>query len=309
LKTIKRLSLIAALLVAVTASAALADGREALRLRLDSIDVETQVRKRSGKPIDDLEAAGAALRDSLMGMRSTSPSAASDDDGTPGNFFSSLGPTLTSLWESAVSFKPSGLFDWVIVGTGAVAVLSVLLLLIGIIAGRRKKKTTDKKAPAAVKKINLARTETMPAFPDIPTTGSTYDFKGRLPDNPPPPPTQPQVPAELESLMDTLRKVSPIQQQQQATPPQPPAEPAFSSPPPPPPPPQPYTPPTPLIVTAPDSSPSQRKRNANIPKAGSPGFNESVIADAKNGLSDIEISRRYHISVDQVRLMLRMKQD
>jgi hypothetical protein len=46
-----------------------------LRQRLDSIEVETQVRKRQGKSIEDLEAASADLRDTLVGLRGKAPQA------------------------------------------------------------------------------------------------------------------------------------------------------------------------------------------------------------------------------------------
>ncbi|MDR2692654.1 MAG: hypothetical protein LBB74_00355 [Chitinispirillales bacterium] len=280
---------------------AIADSRETLRQRLDSLAVETQVRKRSGKPIDDLEAASATLRDSLVGMRSDAPSAASEPDGgTPaGTFLLSTGAAISSFLESAISFKPAGLFDWVIVGTGVVAVLSGLLLFIGILAGRRKGKKKSAALPAP-KQINLAPAKTLPTFPDAvhkSADGSTYNNRG-LPEvagQMPPPP----VPPALESLMKDLR-VAAQQSQPQPQPPPPPPQPAE-----PPPPPA----PSPLIANAADSSPSTRARGANVPQKDTPGFRDSVAADAKSGMSDVEISRKYHIPADQVRLMLRMKQD
>ncbi|GBU22042.1 hypothetical protein R80B4_01945 [Fibrobacteres bacterium R8-0-B4] len=291
-----------------------ADSRDTLRQRLDSLEVETQVRKRSGKPIDDLEAAGAALRDSLVAMRSNMPPAGPEPEGTPGgSFFSSIGAEISSFLESAVSFKPNGLFDWIIVGTGVVAVLSGLLLFIGILAGGRKGKKKVA-APNEPKRINLAAApaDTLPILPDAaqpkPVSGSTYNIKG-LPETaaqiPPPP-----VPPALEELFGNLRNIA--TQQSQPQPPQsaPPAPTAFQ-PPPPPPPPAPLQPPSapmPLIAAATDQPPSTRTKGANIPQMGSPGFSDSVAADAESGMSDVEISRKYHIPTDQVRLMLRMKQ-
>jgi hypothetical protein len=308
MKTAIRLSVLAALLAALAVPPALADSREQLRQRLDSLEVETQVRKRSGKPIDDLETAVAALRDSIVGMRSAASPAAPDPAEKPslfsGKFFSSIGSDIASFLESTVSFKPSGLFDWIIVGTGVVAVFSGLLLFIGILAGRRKKGAAAEKK---VRKINLAPTDTLPALPpDEPKTPepTTYNFKG-LTNAPPPPP--PPVPQGFDSLMDTLRKMSETQQPQQQQPPTPTFEPP--PPPPPPAPPPPPPPPQPLVVNAPDSSPSSKTRDAAVPKIGSPGFSDSIAADAKSGMSHVEISRRYHISVDQVKLMLRMRQD
>jgi len=304
---------LAALAVILTAGAVLADSRETLRMRLDSINVETQVRKRLGKPIDDLETASALLRDSIVGMRSASPSAAAEPYGAPdSSFLSSVGSKISSLLGSAVSFRPTGLFDWIIVSTGVVAVLSGLLLFIGILAGRRKGKKKAA-APPAPKRINLAPPETLPPLPDPvpkPGAGSTYNNRG-LPEAaaqiPPPP-----VPPALASLFDTIHKV-------QTPPPLIPPPPQFQPPPQPQPlPPAPKAPeptplppsaPPPLVINAPDSSASTKTRGRDIPKAGSPGFSDSVAADAKSGMSDVEISRKYQVSVDQVRLMLRMRQD
>jgi len=295
------------LLIAVTAASVFAESRETLRARLDSINVETQVRKRSGLPIDDLEAASAALRDSIVRMRSSAPSGDSDPAGDPsdpgGGLFSSIASKISSFLETAVSFKPAGLFDWVIVGTGIVAVLSGLLLFIGLLAGRKgKKKNAASKEP---KRINLAPADDRPpVFPDPaskPGAGSTYNSRG-LPEiaaQMPPPP----VPPALAELMGKIREASPPPAPTAFRPAEPPPPPA----PPPPPPSQPPAPPS-LIAAAPDS-PRQRTRGMDVPKAGTPGFSDAVASDSKSGLSDVEISRKYHISVDEVKLMLRMKQD
>jgi len=319
MKTAKRLFVPTALLImALTVPFARADSRETLRSRLDSLAVETQVRKRAGLPIDDLETASAAVRDSIVRMRSSAPSEGSEPSETPSGFggqlLSSIISKVSSFLESTLSFKPAGLFDWIIVATGIVAVLSGLLLFIGIAAGRRKAASKKK---AEFKRMNQAPDASgMPTvLPEPPKFGqtSTYNSKG-LPDiasAAPPVPPPPTVPPELEALMGKLRSVTP-QTQQQPQPIEPPLPPPPPPPPPLPPPPPPPPPPPKrldLVVNAPDSSPSQRTRGRDIPQAGSPGFNDAVAADSKSGMSDVEISRKYKVSVDQVRLMLRMKQD
>jgi ABC-type transporter Mla subunit MlaD len=129
----KQMRLLAQALLAVQIALAVAlpvlsDSRDALRQRLDSLEVETQVRKRSGKPIDALEAASAQLRDSIVGMRSAlPPEAVPVPAGGDGAFFERTVSAFASFLDSAFSFKPAGLFDWIIVSTGVVAVLSGLL--------------------------------------------------------------------------------------------------------------------------------------------------------------------------------------
>jgi hypothetical protein len=194
---------LAALAVILIAGPVLADSREALRQRLDSINVEVQVRKRMGKPIDDLETAAAVLRDSIVGMRSASPYAADEPSGaSDSSFLSSIGSMLSSLAGSAVSFRPTGLFDWIIVSTGVVAVLSGLLLFIGIVAGRRKGK---KKTAAAqgYKRINHATAESpLPVLPDPPKPAAVYNIKVQ-PDGVPPPPPVPPALADLPAPAST----------------------------------------------------------------------------------------------------------
>jgi hypothetical protein len=305
MKMAKRLFLPVALLVVLTAPSVAADSRETLRTRLDSLSVEIQVRKRMGKPIDDLEASIATLRDSIVWMRSASPSAglepvAGEESAFGGKFLSSVGAAVSSFLESTVSFKPNGLFDWIIVGTGVVAVLSGFLLFIGILAGRRKGK--KKTGEDNFKRINQARAGTLPVLNDPPKPGSAYGFKGQTPAAPTVPPPPP-VPPALEEVLTSIRNSNPKPKS-----PPPPLEP----PPPPVPPPPPPKPrggglPPDLMVNAPDSSPSSRTNVRDVRKMGSQEFSDSVVNDSKSGMSDVEISRKYHVPVDQVRLMLRMK--
>lgn len=295
-----------ALIVALSAPSVLGD-REVLRQRLDSLNVEMQLRKRGGKPIDDLEAESAVLRDSIVGLRASPAGGGLPAESPPGGSVWDRGvAAIASFLDSALSFKPSGLFDWVIVGTGVVALLSGLLLFIGLVAGRRKGAAAKNKAmPPEARKVNLApQTSRQPAVPAaLPDAfpgarGAAYRYNG-LPAAAAPGPMLPsQIPPEFETLMQNLRDA--------ASAPQP--APAMEDALPPPPPPPKTPPPSQLIVEGTGASASAR-RGANIPKAGSPGFGELVAADSKSGLSDVEISRKYQISVDQVRLMLRMKQE
>jgi hypothetical protein len=295
----------AALLMALIAPSAFSD-REALRQRIDSLDVETQLRKRSGKPIDDLEAEIAKLRDSVVELRSSSPgegAPAAESDG--GSLWESAAAAVSSFLDSAISFKPSGLFDWIIVGTGVVAVLSGLLLFIGLLAGGRRGAAGKKSARPPARTVNLApqtgrQTAVQDAVPDpLPAKGAAYRYNGMPEINAPQEPQQ--IPPELETLMQNLRKAAPPPTQPQTE---------VVPPPPAPPPKAPPQPPSPLIVEGLGSSlPPYARRGAAVSKAGSQGLNDMIVADSKSGLSDVEISRRYQISVDEVRLKLRMKQD
>ena len=319
----------AVFLMGFWACAAAADYGLEMRQRLDSLEVETQVRKRQGKPIEDLEAASAELRDSLTGLRTAParPAAAREERDEGG-----LPPYLEKIpfIEDILAFRPSGAFDWVIVGTGAVALLSGLMLFIGLFAGRKKKRAAPPKKQQASRKINLAPTSTQRAVPEANNNNSE-------------PPPRDSV-AEFQALVENLRKVAPTPPPK-APPPFAAAEPELpprrTTPPPPkepeprraPPPPEEPPAPLPLIVNAPDTPQqpmppqppppplsgkplasevlSARKPPPMPPPAGTgfPAFSTLVIAAAKDGIDDIEISRRYQLSVDQVRLILRMERN
>src|SRR5215510_6451643 len=80
----------------------------------------------------------AELRDSLLNLRGgAAPRAASPQEyAEQGNALFGGIPFL----EDIASWRPGDAFDWVIVGTGAVALLSGLALAIGLFAGKKKKR-------------------------------------------------------------------------------------------------------------------------------------------------------------------------
>jgi hypothetical protein len=314
-----------------------------LRQRRDSVEVETQTLKRQGKPIEDLEALSAKLRDTIESLRGKAPQAAAQREEPEKQGL----PYLDKIpyIEEILAFRPSGAFDWVIVGTGAVALLSGLMLLAGLFAGRKKKRAAVPKKQQVSRKINLAPTSTQQrAVPDVNNNNNE-------------PPPRDSV-AEFQSLVENLRKVSPPPPKMQSpfamgdyeprtyAPPPAAKEPEPRRPaPPPPPPPPPEEPaaPAPLIVNAPEtpSSPSPPVALSGKPLAsevlsartppvpppsvptaagsppkppqaggtGFPAFSTLVIAAAKDGVDDMEISRRYQLSVDQVKLILRMERN
>jgi len=307
--------------VCVFAAPAAADPGLALRQRLDSLEVEKQVRKRQGKPMEDLEAVSAELRDSLIGLRANAPQAAPQKETEQGASSFSKIPYIDDI----LAFRPSGAFDWVIVGTGAVALLSGLVLVAGLFTGRKKKRTAVPKKQQVSRKINLAPTATQRALLEA--------------NNNEPPPPRDSV-AEFQSLVENLRKVTPTPPQTAGAPPFPVREPeprAYAPPPrvpsplvanepeprkavpaPPPLPPPAPVPPPPLIVNAPETPApppaglsgkplASEALSARTPGPAVGAFSDLVIVAAKDGLGELEISRRYQLSVDQVRLILRME--
>jgi hypothetical protein len=357
--SLARITIVACAFFALSAPVASqsADRSLELRQRLDSLEVEKQMRKRQGKPIDDLEAATVGMRDSLLDLRLADTAPAQGQAREKGGGFSL--PEIPFL-SDALAFRPAGIFDWIIVGTGFVALLSGLMLVVGIVAGRKKKVAAPKKKVVS-RKINLAPTGPQAAvgngggpqqkygqFNDGGAkpfgAGATYGYNGRMADGGAGAARRDDgIPDNLQTLVEHLRKVAPPAQQPAAPPPPPPA---------PPPPPPPPSPPPPLIVNAPDEPPPPVKRHAPPAKqrgapvnsalpglaspepdisgqelseiglsgpgfpgappaagAGTQAFNDVVVAASNSGLSDTDISKRYQISVDQVRLILRMNQN
>ncbi|MCL2182446.1 MAG: hypothetical protein FWB85_03130 [Chitinispirillia bacterium] len=284
--------------------------RAGLQGRIESLELEIQNRRRQGKPIEDLEAAAALLRDSVSVLRGSAAYTPASPDGPAeerGGGFS-----LAALWEGALSFKPRGMFDWVIVGTGFIALLSGTVLIIGLIVGS-KKRPAPKNKDKVVTRMDLRPTGQQPVIPGLPNigepdksappvglrhSGTMYNNTGRVQSVPadappiiPPLPPPPDPMANLQSLMDSLRKAAPPPEEKVPQPPKPL---------PPPPPPK----PRPLIVDAPDNEPPVPVRPAGAEPPGS--VNDRILAASQEGLSDLEISRRYQIGIDQVRLILRM---
>jgi hypothetical protein len=325
-----------ALLVLLAVGADANDPRFDLRQRLDSIEVETQLRKRQGRPIGDLEAAADALRDSLIGLREYASVHELDQYPPSKNSFWAQLASKVPFMEGVLAYRPGSMLDWVMVGTGAVALFSLLLLAIGLFVGRKKRAGAkkDKKKERAVSRMNLAQTGSHPAVGSYaaaerqPGTGAAYGANGRMLKPAPDAQREQEQMASLQSLMEQLRKVAPPPEPPPvqpapvpiyAPPPEQTYVPPFVSPPPAAPvaaaplPPEPAAPP-PLILNAPDNLPPPPLVSMGPGTGASSGplhaaaINELVAAAAESGLNEQEISRRYQISVDQVRLILRMKQ-
>ncbi|MDR0306184.1 MAG: hypothetical protein LBI42_05010 [Chitinispirillales bacterium] len=265
-----------------------------LRHRLDSLEVEKQTLKRQGKPLSELETMAAQLRDTLSTLRAIPESVHQEAQASKSfPFFSSL-PFSFPQW--VLSFHPRSFFDWIIVATGLVALLSGFLLIIGIIHTLRAKKRNAK--PKMVgRRINLAASSdresaiTAPEIPKIdpnvqpPSGFSGYDFAGRRPD---------QVKSRVQNktpladdnpidrLRERIRNAEPSEQQTAAAP---------------------------LFASAPPESPQLPKLPHQLKQqysASGLSTQELVMAASQEGLNAQEISRRCQISIDQVNLILRM---
>ncbi|HEX7510045.1 MAG TPA: hypothetical protein VF335_01985, partial [Chitinivibrionales bacterium] len=119
-----------------------------LRQKLDSIDVEKQIRKRKGMALDDLEKTAATIKDSITALRQN----AEKYDQTPSEHRSAQSEEAAgSTVRLTQKYMPRNVFDWVVLIAGAVAVIAGVILCIGLcsmIFGKLKSKKTG--APRAV---------------------------------------------------------------------------------------------------------------------------------------------------------------
>ncbi len=123
----------------------LTEKRSSLSRVLDSLQVEKQLRKREGRPIDRLDARTAALRDSMEAVRRRLAALNAIRDHGESDSEGSVPSTF-------LSWRPGTAFDWVIIAVAATAAGSGILLLFGILASLRqanyrRKKTVSRSAP------------------------------------------------------------------------------------------------------------------------------------------------------------------
>ena len=295
-----------------------AAGRLELRQRLDSLEVEKQTLKRLGKPLFELEAAASRLRDTLLAMRpnTTLPE---QPQSSSGKSFSLPFSLLTSI--SGIPFAPRNFFDWFIIATGVVALVSGFLLVIGILhtARAKKRRAAPPKAKSAAKttktknvknniskRMNLAPAENsgaapapeipkiapLPAQPSaaLPQTPSNafggYDFSAKRSG---PLRAETQNKKDLPNVNNNVNdeKTIALLRERVLSAPAPERQTAAA----------------PLFVNSDQLPPPKTSAPAPRPAADS---RHLVMAASKEGLSAQEISKRHQISIDQVNLILRM---
>jgi hypothetical protein len=123
--------------------------RNRLVTQIDSLNIEKQLRKRTGKAIDDIENQQTIYLDSLNSLRKTIQS----------GFIASENHTENNRSLSHNSFAhPKTFFDWLIVVTSAVAILSCLILISGILRAAAKKMKPKSKTQQPIKNKPQHRT-------------------------------------------------------------------------------------------------------------------------------------------------------
>lgn len=230
--------------------------KKILSARLDSIEMEKQTRKRKGEPLGDLEEECGRIHDSIAALRveilETDESILQRRKAAGKESF--IAPFLKPF------FKPAHVFDWIIIVVGFIALLSGIVLIIGLITTvfRRSKRKLKPSVRPQPKKFH---SEKLPqGSPKVPPSDSyiTADKDDRGIDT-----LRRRMQKDIEDIQRFNTDDSPF-------------------------------------ATRDDEHEAQTERE------NKDTVREQIIRAAREGLDVQEISRRYHISSDQVSLILRV---
>jgi hypothetical protein len=162
--------------------------RTQLGVRLDSLEMEKQNLKRCGTDITALERHCRMVKDSLTQLRTLMQQGSKTIATQPPT--TTARPPFSFNLKPLLSFRPADLFDWILVGTAAVALLSGLVLLTTFFGSLTRKK---KRTP---------RTVTAPPSPTPAPRQASYK---KTPSHSAPPPPPPQTPLPIEHI-DSIRR-------------------------------------------------------------------------------------------------------
>jgi hypothetical protein len=151
--------------------------KKMLSARLDSIEMEKQIRKRKGESLEDLEIESKKIHDSIVVLRTelsryTDPVSLSEKDSDTKLFSSfSLKPLI----------NPVSLFDWIIIIVGIIALLSGIILAIGLVHTLffRKNKKSQSSAHILPKRLDSRPESDRPVELPSSVSGKTTDKETR----------------------------------------------------------------------------------------------------------------------------------
>lgn len=254
--------------------------RQALVLRLDSLELAKQDLKRLGKDISELDRSTTVIRDSLSALRSVIAAQPLRPEAAPKTRVETTTPerSVSLPGGRGVIALPQNPLDWLIVGIGGVAILSGIVLLVGLVqswvggAGARKRR---ERAPTASEKKAQNRIAPLPGAPRAVPPVKTGPAEA----------VHPRPVPETEA-MEALRKRmgqddAAARSVREARPPGA----------------------TPRVRN--EVSPARSRSTA--PTTGG-DMKDAVLAAAREGLSPQDISRKFQLSTDQVTLLLRVTQ-
>ncbi len=240
--------------------------------RLDSLELEKQWLKRKGRSIEDLERATDLIKDSIVAIRTRIAAGEGGvaDRKQTGEEVVAPVSRMSLLWRDWCSFLPKTIFDWIVVAITGLAVISGVVLIIGIFGFISRGMKRKKKAVS-------------PLHDMFSGTEGTDLFKGIS--------KVPQTPAESEEerINDIRRRAAwpdpgmrgENNNRSSSLPARPPFNGSGDN----------------EVISAPLVPMEGR---------GPQEIKRQVECAARQGLDVQEISRRFHLSADQVSLILRV---
>jgi hypothetical protein len=240
--------------------------KHALSEKLDSVDLEKQLRKRRGESLEDLEKTAELLKDSIAIVKQQLPGISSEAQDSNGKN-AVLGERAAGWVRPFQKFLPKTFIDWMVDIIGLIAIISGVVLIIGIF-GLLSKKFNKKKKEAPLPR---------PLHEIFPRSyaADAYDRIPKVPSGP----TE-----EKDETIASLRKRM-VEAPEKAQ----------------------------RDEVAPPALDDSAAADGVTGKSRAPAADEDprtlkaqVIRAAQQGLDVSEISRRFHLSSDQVSLILRI---
>jgi hypothetical protein len=178
---------------------AMIEKKQTLTARLDSIELEMQMRKRQGEDLEKLETLSQQLRDSVALLREQIDARVDAVGG-----ITTVAPPGISI-PGLEWFEPEGTFDWVVLGVVAVALLAGLVLVLSLIRAaatrKRRRPVRSRQAADAPSRPPVPP----PARPDPPSAASAS------------PANADRSNEELESLLQRIQQDGERRQQQKSS--------------------------------------------------------------------------------------------
>jgi hypothetical protein len=248
--------------------------------KLDSIDIEKQLRKRKGESIVGLERLAESYKDSIADLKmqmAQGNEALETKNESRDTSARGAGQGIFSQISGVFKFLPRTLFDWVVVIVGCIAIVSGIILFVGLIGLLSKGFTRRKKPPRTLHDLfpQIPERTAEDVFPKVGETtaeenNETIDLvRKRM-----------QETAVSESEKNSILAIFDEQSRGAGQVPDAPAV----------------------------SGPSDREQKAASAKEwkNTPDIKKQVVRAMQEGLDVSDISKKFHISADEVSLILRL---
>jgi hypothetical protein len=256
-------------------SASYLSHKGALLEQLDSIDMEKQIRKRKGLSLEELETKSLLIKDSIASLKKDFHPA----DEKP-KASEEARDHHRKLFPSGRHLLPDNGFDWIVFVFAVIALIAGAILCIGLFSMIWKTITRKKKTPLKTMRENLSlrderanggKTALQKSEPEPEITENALDaLKKRMSSTSTDAPSPAGLPSASPEPANSLLGSSKILHHETAI------------------------------------SQKESSQPSGAHEARASGIKEAIIKASSEGASVVEISKRFHVSADQVSLILRV---